>query len=698
MKLLRADVSLRQSIALLWPGDASVNVGDMLNVLYLSNQYRVDLILLVFLVGGACLAIRRKLRKKGPQYRIPRNSFLFAALLLLAGSLAAEWAARDRADQLLKIFAGFGPTYASELSRKGHARINLNTAPDDPLYLELIADEKRWLNVNPIIADVYTFRKDDQGRIRLIVDSETDYNHNGIYDGEREQRTPIGEIYAEATPKFYEVLEGKPVFESTLMPDRWGIWVSSFTPIYDQNGHVEAAVGIDYPADTWIYAIAGVRAVALGIALVLIAILLTSSTLISFLTAEIEERKETQQRLEQASESAFAASAAKSEYLALMSHEVRTPLSAILGFASILADTELNPKQRRYVETINRAGTSLLDLLNGILDYTRFESGKLDLEHIAWAPSLLVHEVMELMSARAAEKGLQLNFDDQLPDTLTLFGDPTRVRQIILNLVSNAVKFTTQGEVSVKAVWTLDPGRESHGQLRLEVSDSGPGIAAAKFPLLFQAFSQADTSTTRRHGGAGLGLAICKRLADMMSASLSLQSTPGTGSVFTFILASDSTEACSFTPKSGFGTHAPVRAATRALVVDDTRLNRELLKVMLHRLGFAVDLAAGGPEAIALAAASRYAIIFTDLEMPDVDGFATARVIRTGEPGGRHTPIVAVSALTASGTREHCIAAGMDDYVTKPVYLPVLKSVIETLLPGFKAREPVEIQPPVAAA
>lgn len=655
----------------------------MLRALYYFLGFRGDLIVLALLVGGACFGIARAIRRRGPQYRIPKKSFIFAAVLVVVGGIAAEWAAQDRVNRLVKFFAGFGPTYASEFTAMDHASITLETPADDPRYLRIIEAEKRWLAVNPIIADIYTFRKDAQGRLRLIVDSETDYNHDGRIDEEREKRTPIGEVYAEATPKFFQALEGHSVFEPTIMPDRWGIWVSSFTPIYDAKGQIDAAVGIDYPADSWLLAIGGVRAAAFSLTLVVIIILLTSSTLISYLQAEIEDRKKAQRQLEQASEAAFSSNAAKSEFLALMSHEVRNPLTAIMGFASILTDTGLDTSQRRYVDTINKAGASLLELLNDILDYTRVESGKLKLEHIEWNPALLIHEVMELMSARATEKGLQLHFDNALPGALTLLGDPIRVRQIVLNFVSNAVKFTAKGSVTVKATWTPEAGRSDHGYFALEVVDTGVGIPAEKIPLLFQAFSQVDSSTTRHHGGTGLGLAICKRLSDMMGGTLGLKSTPDVGTTLTFTLHCDALRIAPAPLKRSTSANA-VPIWNRALVIDDTRLNRELLKVMLRRFGLETDLAPGGPEAIKLAAENEYAIIFSDLEMPDMDGFATAREIRRGEPPFRRTPIIAVSALTAVGTRENCIAAGMDDYLTKPVYLPALESVLAAYLPQLQ--------------
>jgi len=655
----------------------------MLSALNSILSYRLDLLLLTLLVlTGAGLAHRHLRQRTGRG--LSRRSWWLCVGLLLAGSLSAEWAVKLRSEQLERSLGAMGPTYAVELASLGHADIGPETGPYDPIYLQIIEAQKLWLRANPLIADLYTFRRDADGNIRLIADSETDYDHNSRFEGTREQRTALGEIYAEATPKFHAALDGKPQFESAIIPDRWGFWVSSFTPIYDRNGRVEAAVGIDFPAEGWLWALVGVRAAVLAVTLVVAIILLVSATFIARLSAEIVRREAIQARLEQASESAFAASAAKSEFLALMSHEVRTPLSAILGFANILSDTALAPAQRRYVDTINRAGANLLDLLNHILDYTKAESGKMTLEHIAWAPALTIHEVMELMTARAAEKNLPLNFDNQLPGNLTLLGDPVRIRQVVLNLVNNAVKFTESGSVGVRAGWQ---GAGPRGRLLIEVADTGPGIPADRLPLLFQAFSQADASTTRRHGGTGLGLAICRRLVDMMNGRLDVQSEIGRGSVFTFTLECATAEAAGAALFHADGeTPPPLPLWNRALVVDDTKLNRELLKVMLRRLGLDADVAASGPEAVQLAGLNRYAIVFMDLEMPDMDGFATANRIRAQETPDHRVPIVAVSALTASGTREKCLAAGMDDYLVKPVYLPALRSTIEATLPGVLPR------------
>ena len=656
-------------------------------LLYRFLHWRLDFAALALLViGGGCFAAHR-LRRHRSGLRLPSVTWGLLLGFTLGAGLLAEWVQHDRSAQLITAFSGFGPTYAEELKRMGHAQITLDTPPTDPLYLQLIEVEKSWLKANPLIADIYTFRHDDQGRIRLIVDSETDYNRNGQFDGEREQRTAIGEIYGEGTDKFHRALQGTAQFESAFMSDRWGIWVSSFTPILDAQGRVEGAVGIDYPAADWMRAIAGVRWVALLSSLVVIVIVLLSAAYFTVLKAEIAERRQTQARLEAARESALMTSAAKSEFLAVTSHEVRTPLSAIMGFAGMLADTPLNETQTRHVQTIVSAGERLMELVNDILDFTKIENGKLVLVQKPWTPALLVHEVMELMSARASQKGIGLHFENKLGGRLTLLGDATRVRQILLNLMTNAVKFTDQGSVTVHAAWMPASKTGSQGLLEISVTDTGIGIPPEKIPQLFQIFSQIESSTIRQHAGNGLGLAICKRLVEMMGGGIRAQSSGRGGSKFTFTLNCTTVEAETpdrISPRyRASATTAPFAVNARALVVDDVKLNRELLKLILRRQGFEADIAASGHEALALAKANVYDVIFMDLEMPEMDGFTTTEHLRAAEPPGQHVPIIAITGLTAKGTRERCLRAGMDDYMTKPVYVPALRAALEPLLsPG----------------
>jgi signal transduction histidine kinase/ActR/RegA family two-component response regulator len=656
----------------------------MLNLLDNFLAYRIDFALLSLAVVAGVLWAARHLRRRSGGRSLPGSIVAAVAVLTLVGGAVAEWAGQQRTEQLKTDFSGFAQTYAADLAHLGHEDITLETKADDPHYLTLIEAEKRWLKANPLIADIYTFRRDAEGKVRLIVDSETDYDHNGVFDGEREQRTAIGEVYKEATPRFFSALDGHPEFESVVMTDRWGIWVSSFTPLLGRDGKVEGAVGVDYPAATWLTSLAMVRAGALALTLVLVAILLSSATFICLMAGEIEERKAAQARLEEARESALMTSAAKSEFLAVTSHEVRTPLTVIMGFATMLGDTSLNDVQLRYVNTINTAGERLMELVNDVLDFTKIEDGKMVLVEEPWSPSVLVAEALELMAARASDKGINLLFDDRLASRFCVIGDATRIRQILLNLLTNAVKFTHRGSVSVQALWQA--AADGRGQLTINVADTGIGIASDKLPLLFQVFSQVNSATTRHYGGSGLGLAICRRLSDLMGATLTVQSALGTGTTFTLSLecVEAKLESQGIISRGEPGDLVPIGVNVRALVVDDQKLNRVLLQHILRRQGCDADLADGGAEAMALMSAQRYDVIFMDLEMPDMDGFATTSALRTSEPAGQHTPIIALTGLTAKGTRERCLQVGMQDYLTKPVYIPALRSALAAVLPVEK--------------
>ncbi len=647
-------------------------------------SWRADFAAFTALVAAGGWFFAYRVRQHNAALHLPRWLWLLAAGFTIVAGFLAEWVQHDRTQQLVTVFSGFGPTYAEELRRMGHARITLATAPDDPVYLELIEAEKSWLQANPLIADVYTFRHDDKGQIRLIVDSETDYDHNGRYEGEREQRTPIGEVYKEATDKFHRVLHGTSEFESEVTADRWGLWVSSFTPILNAEGNVEAAVGIDYPAAAWVQAIAGARLITLGTSLVVIAILLLSVASHTVIKAEVEVRRRAQSRLEVAREAALMTSAAKSEFLAVTGHQVRPPLTAIMSFADMLSDTSLDETQTRYVAAIATAGERLMELVNSLLDFTKIEDGEIVLAREPWSPSLLVREVIEMTSAQAARKGITLHFGDRLGSPLTLLGDASRVRQILLNLMANAVKYTELGSITVQAAWSA-VSESGGGKLAVSVVDTGIGISPERLPQLFQMFAQSHDSSSRRPSATcGIGLAICKRLVEAMGGEIRVHSTVGVGTKFTFTIACPTVKAGASdampAERSLVKAMAPLAPAIRALVIDDDNLNRELLQLILRRQGCKVDLAANGEEGCALFAETRHDVIFLDLNMPGLDGFATAKNIRAHLASGRRVPIIAVTGLTDKGTRERCLEAGMDDYITRPVHLPALIATLDRLL------------------
>lgn len=395
---------------------------------------------------------------------------------------------------------------------------------------------------------------------------------------------------------------------------------------------------------------------------------------------EMQERAETERQLKAAKAAADDASRAKSDFLAVMSHEIRTPLNAVMGFSNLLAETRLDDAQRDYLATINNESRRLTSLVSDILDLTKIEQGRLALERLPFAPVETSEEVLRLLSARAQEKRIDLRFEAQIAGPLLIAGDPLRFRQVLLNLVDNAIKFTAAGSVTLFLRWTPSTANKSAGELAVAVRDTGVGIPQDKLPRLFQMFTQVDTSTTRRFGGTGLGLAICHRLVALMGGHINVESSVGAGTTFRFSLP---VQAVSISDDTAPQQAEPVVAIVqrpRILVVDDMDTNRFLLQVFLARHGFEPDLAASGEEAVRLAAENRYDAILMDLQMPDIDGFAATQRIRAAEGSGRRTPIIALTASITKGTREKCLAHGMDEYLTKPLDLRKFKVLLTQLI------------------
>lgn len=437
---------------------------------------------------------------------------------------------------------------------------------------------------------------------------------------------------------------------------------------------------LGYPASAHLPTVLLARAAVLGAAALSGAVVLIAAVRLALLRAELRVHADTGRQLQHAKVAADEANRAKSDFLAVMSHEIRTPLNAVMGFANLLAETRLDDAQRGYLTTIINEGSRLGSLINDILDISKIEKGRLVLERLPFAPAETGHDVLRLLGPRAAEKALELRFEAQLPGPLLVAGDPLRFRQILLNLVDNAIKFTPRGSVTLLMSWSPPASNSLLGNLEIRVRDTGIGIAEDKIHELFQMFTQADTSTTRRYGGTGLGLAISQRLVALMGGHIRLTSTLGVGSEFSFslplapfALPGDST------PWEPAAITAP-GTAPRILVVDDMENNRALLDLVLRRSGFDPQVATGGEEAVRLARHNRYDAILMDLQMPDIDGYTATQRIRAAESDGQRTPIIALTASLAKGTREKCLAAGMDAHLSKPLDLHRFRSIFDSLI------------------
>ncbi len=589
--------------------------------------------------------------------------FTFAAFGMLA---VHNFASDDIESAVRRSLQCVAIAAARSVPADVHAHIHTAADEGTPAYQQALAPLEELQRSLPDIRYVYTFRQTADG-VEFVIDPVTE----PAPESRPDDHTPPGTPYKPTDPAMLAAMERKAATASgEVYSDYWGSFVSGYAPVFASNGSVECYVGIDMDAATYLAHLRAIDAVAgVGTAIAALGSLLVAYATCCWATCRLAEAAS----METAREEAVHASRAKSEFIANVSHEIRTPMTAILGYAEIMREDaamgRISDLGSSAGEVIARNGQHILGVVNDIIDAARVEAGEMSISRSPIDLRAIAHDAVQFLAARAAAKGIALRFEPGAEGPATTISDPLRVRQILLNLIGNAVKFTEHGSVTVEL-------SVSGSRWLVSVRDTGPGMNEQEMALLFRRFSQ--TSTADTVNGSGLGLALSRQLAHMLGGDLVAQSVPGAGTTFTLTLPRTATPAEELMtawpaqPHSG-AVGEPARLpleGVQVLLAEDGPDSARLCRHFLERAGASVTVACDGRQALAFLRAAEagvfedpFDVVLMDMEMPIMDGMQAVHAIRAG---GSQIPVIALTAHAGDEVRARCLAGGFSDYLAKP--------------------------------